>query len=246
MEAPAKQRLRARKQLPELCYLCGQKLARPINRDHVPMLQLWAPELRKKHEPKQLLTIPVHKGCNSAYELDEHYFVKAILPFVPRSYSGNTLFRKAIADYHDGKNRPLMQKILKEFERSPNGIILPGNKIVKRFDSKRISRVAWKIVRGLHFHHSGQCLPVDWTKTVELCQADESFEPPDHFKAFMTMPNNPAYGAYQGVFSYRFKKIPEADNLHYWALLILDCVLMIVAFHDLDCACAACTKMASA
>lgn len=228
-----------------LCYLCGQKLAPPVTRDHVPMQQLWAPELRKKHAPLRLLTVPVHKACNSAYQLDEDYFIKTLLPFVQGTYSGDALFRKAIAEYHDGKNRPLMQKVLREFERRPSGLTLPDSKIAKRFDGRRISRVAWKIVRGLHFHHEGDCLPADWTKAVELYFTDEG-EPPDHFKTFMAIPSNPAYGAHQGVFSYRFQKIPEASNLHYWALLLLDRVLLIVTFHDVDCACGACTSRRSA
>jgi len=158
----------AKKQTPELCYLCGHSLAPPIDHDHVPMQQLWAPELRKKHAPSQLLTIPVHKACNFAYQLDEDYFVKTILPFVRSSYSGDVLFRKSIQEYHRGQNRLLMQKVLREFDTRPSGLTLPANKIVKRFDGKRVSRVAWKIVRGLYFHHTGHYLPADWTRTVEF------------------------------------------------------------------------------
>ena len=50
--------------LPELCYLCGEPLAEPVSDDHVPMKQLFAPEVRKKYNPSILLTIPVHDRCN--------------------------------------------------------------------------------------------------------------------------------------------------------------------------------------
>ena len=197
-------------------------------------------ELRKKHNPN-LLTIPVHKSCNLEYQHDEDYFIQSIVPFVPQSYAGEALFRKTVADYHSGpKNRPLVHKVLGEFERSPSGLKLPRNKIAKRFDGKRISRVAWKIVRGLHFHHTNQVLPADWTKSVELHLADGSWVPPDHFKGFMSLPNNFPHGKYEGVFSYRFRSFPEANDLHYWALLIVDCVIVIVMFHDLTCACVEC------
>jgi hypothetical protein len=202
------------------------------------MQQLWAPELRKKHGPLELLTIPVHEACNSAYEFDEDYFVKTILPFVPASYAGDALFRRAVGRYHKGKKRPLMTKVLQEFDHAPSGLRLPQGMVVKRFDGKRISRVAWKIVRGLHFHHNGQVLREDWTMGVKLHLCD--VDPPDHFKLFMSLPDNPAYGRYPGVFSYRFRKFSEASGLHYWALLLLDRVLMIVTFHDAECECARC------
>jgi hypothetical protein len=230
------------KPLPKLCYLCGHALCQPVDNDHVPMQQLWAPELRKKHA-LHLVTIPVHKACNGAYQRDEDYFVRTILPFVPGSYAGDALFRKAMADYRDeDRKRPLMQKVLSEFERKPSGLTLPTGKIAKRFEGERVARIAWKIVRGLHFHHSGQVLPEDWTTSVQLHLADNLTLPPDHFLSFMSMPNNPAHGAYPGVFTYRFQKFPDAGDLHYWALLILDRILLIVTFHDFDCSCVACTK----
>jgi hypothetical protein len=203
------------------------------------MKQLWAPELRKKRAP-QLLTIPVHKACNSAYQHDEDYFVKAILPFLPNSYAGNVLFRKTISEYHRGRNRLLMQKVLREFDPRPSGLALPNDKIAKRFEGARISRVVWKIVRGLHFHHTNQVLPTDWTTSVALHLLDRTWRPLLHFLAFMQEPDNPPHGKDEGVFCYRYKKFPKANDLHYWALLVLDSVLLIVAFHDLDCSCGAC------
>jgi hypothetical protein len=63
----------------EDCYLCGLKLAAPIDWDHVPPKQLYAPEIRKAHHP-QLLTIPVHAACNKGFQKDEDYFVHALMP----------------------------------------------------------------------------------------------------------------------------------------------------------------------
>jgi hypothetical protein len=89
----------------------------------------------------------------------------------------------------------------------------------------------------LHFHHAGQVLPEDWTKSVEFHLADHNWEPPDHFLEFVSLPNNDPHGASEGVFSYRFRNFPKANSLHYWALLILDRVILIVVFHDLACTC---------
>jgi hypothetical protein len=52
--------------------------------------------------------------------------------------------------------------VLNEFDHNPSGLLLPGGKVLKRFDGKRIARVAWKMVRGLHFHYAHEVLPEDW------------------------------------------------------------------------------------
>jgi hypothetical protein len=92
------------KPIPDLCYLCGEPLAEPVSDDHVPMKQLFAPEIRKKHNPSHLLTIPVHDRCNKSYQLDEDYFVYSLMPFAPGSYSGTALYQKALQDYRGGNS----------------------------------------------------------------------------------------------------------------------------------------------
>jgi len=225
------------------CYLCGKALHAPTNKDHVPMRQLWTPELRAIYKPLVLLTIPVHKACNSAFQMDEDYFLATLMPFFAGSIAGDSHFRKHRADVHEQKNVPLKHMVLKEFDTTPSGLILPVGKVAKRFDGVRLSRVAWKIVRGLYFHHFSKLLPADWTIGVELFPAsDQSL--PSHFVEFMNLPDNPAHGRYQGVFSYRFQKfaIGLESPLHYWALLIVDRVVIVVTFHDISCGCVHCKE----
>ena len=62
-------------------YLCGKPLNPPTNVDHPVMQQLFAPELRRKHNISQLITFDVHEACNTAYKSDEDYFVRSLLPF---------------------------------------------------------------------------------------------------------------------------------------------------------------------
>jgi integrase len=48
-------------------------------------------------------------------------------------------------------------------------------------------------------------------------------------------------GDYPGVFTYRVQHFTEAEiSLHYWALLIWDCILVTVQFHDPACNCNQC------
>ena len=51
------------------CYLCGEALSAPINRDHVPPRRFFAPELRKKFKVTELITLPTHVSCNERWRL---------------------------------------------------------------------------------------------------------------------------------------------------------------------------------
>jgi hypothetical protein len=221
----------------DICYLCGQTLTPPTNVDHPVMQQLFAPEIRRKHNLSQLITFKVHEACNTAYKLDEDYFVRTLMPFAPGSVAGNAIYNKALKDYRAGKQVPLMRKVLSEFDPSPSGLILPDGKVAKRFDGDRLKRVAWKMVRGLHFYHTGEVLPEGWS-TVGVALFSPDQPPPEAVIEFAR--THTGHGTYPGVFDYKFDKYPEANNVHFWLLLLWDRIIFQVAFHDPACSCERC------
>jgi hypothetical protein len=77
-----------------ICYLCGKPLVPPTNDDHPIMRQLYAPELRRKYNNLQLLTLKVHVPCNTSYKQDEDYFVHTFMPFARGSEAGNAIYAK--------------------------------------------------------------------------------------------------------------------------------------------------------
>ena len=226
-----------KKALTNICYLCGKPLVPPTNADHPVMQQLFAPEIRRKYNISKLLTLDVHKSCNTAYKHDEDYFVRTLMPFARGSESGNAIYAKVLNDYRVGKEVLLTRKVLREFDPTPGGLILPGGKVVKRFESERLRRVAWKMVRGLHFHHTREVLPEQWsTVGVKIFSPDE--QPSNDVLLFASRTNS--RGTYPGVFDYKFDKFPESNNLHYWLLLLWDRLIFRVSFHDPHCACEKC------
>lgn len=226
--------------LPTSCYLCGKTLDEPIDWDHVPPKQLYAPEVRKAHNPSGLLTIPVHGSCNKSYQLDEDYFVYSLMPFARGSYAGNAIYNESLSKYRTGQRTGLAHKVLREFEPRPSGLILPGNKVIKRFEGARISRIAWKITRGLYFHHHNRTLSEDLVTWVSVTAPGE--RPPEHFLMFTSLPDNEPHGRYPGVFAYRFQNFTEEGNTHYWAMLLWDRIIVTVLFHDPECTCERCTE----
>ena len=91
--------------------------------------------------------------------------------------------------FHAGKNQKLVAMMTAEFDPRPGGLVLPHNQVVKRFDSKRIERVLWKIVRGLHFHRDdNEVLPENWQLSWSFTTRQEP-GPPEHSKLFRDLPN---------------------------------------------------------
>jgi hypothetical protein len=222
-----------------ICYLCGKPLVPPTNVDHPVMQQIFAPEIRRKHNVSKLITFDVHQTCNTAYQSDEDYFVRSLMPFARGSEAGNAIYAKALNDFRTGKQVLLTKKILSEFDPNPSGLVVLGGKVVKRFDGERLRRVAWKKVRGLHFHHTGEVLPEKWATVGVGIFAGET-PPPDDVLCFVNIAQS--RGVYPGIFDYKFDKFPESNNLHYWALLLCDRIIIRVVFHDPACACETCTS----
>src|SRR5262249_46427274 len=168
----------------------------------------------------------------------EDYFVRTLMPFARGSEAGNAIYQKVLDDYRAGKEALLTRKVLREFDPQPHGLVLPGGKVVKRFEGERLRGVVWKMVRGLHFHHSGgEVLPERWSSVgVKIFGPDD--QPTEDVVVFAG--STSSRGIYPGVFDYKFDKFVEPRNLHYWLLLLWDRLMFRVAFHDPGCSCETC------
>lgn len=228
------------------CYLCGAPLRPPTNNDHVPLRGLIAPAITQRHNLDRLLTIPVHRACNSAYSRDEEYFLASLMPFSRGSTAGDAIYRKYLDDFaKDTRKAKLMRKVLREFDAAPSGLVIPG-KVVKRQDGARISRVVWKIVRGLHFHHHGTIMPDGLNTNVTMTAPGE--RPPEPFLQVKDLPDDVTHGRYPGIFDYRFRCFDvDEGKLHYWGMLLWDKIIITVAFHDpWTCDCEKCVAALAA
>jgi hypothetical protein len=184
----------------QLCYLCGKTLTEPSSKDHVPLKALFPPEIRKKHKPTKLVTLRVHKACNESYHFDEQYFIYSLYPFALATYVGDAMRKHIREKFRARENQKLVAMMMAEFDPRPGGLVLSDEQVVKRFESVRIERVLWKIVRGLHFHHRTQVLPANWSLSWTLTTPQEP-GPPEHFKLFRDLPGNEPLGDYPGVFT---------------------------------------------
>ncbi len=221
----------------DICYLCGKQIIENKNDDHIPPKQFFATEIRKIHNPN-LTTLPAHRDCNFSFQLDEGYFVYSLAPMILESYSGRHVYNDMRRRFDEGKNVALVHKMLNEFDLNPSGLILPGNKIIKRFDRQRISRVIWKIVRGLYYIENKLILP-EGTKHRSFYTFPDD-RPPDIF--FLLAESN-AKGNYPGVFDYMYiKHIHDDITWNIWGLLFWDRIITTILFHDVECECPYCVN----
>lgn len=183
----------------------------------------------------------MHKACNSSYQYDEDYFVNTLAPFAVGSHAGDSFIQDVWLKYAEGKKQGLVGKVLQEFEHNPSDLFLPDNLIAKRFEANRLHRVAWKIIRGLYFHQYNAVLPEDTPNNLQIVPPGQV--PPEEF--LICLPDHPIHGQYPGVFDYKFAKFPEANNLNYWAILLWDRIILIMAFHDPNCTCMHCILLPS-
>ena len=230
-----------RREKPTLCYLCGHPLSGLTSKDHCPPKALFAEEIRKRHDLSQLITIRVHMDCNASYTRDEEYFQATMVPFAVGSEAGAAIYSQFFKNAKKEKTkRKLAETVFRQFETRPSGLHLPAGRVIMRLHGARVERVAWKIVRGLYFHHHRTILPEDIPFGCTVTPQGE--RPPELFLAVIGLPDDETHGQYPGIFDYRFL-VSEVDEgkLHYWALLIWDCILMIVSFHDpWSCECENC------
>jgi hypothetical protein len=215
------------------CYLCGKPLEGPTSADHVPP-KLFFPDTKGL----DLLTIPTHPGCNLAYQLDEEYFVHTLLPMTRGSAAGDAQHFRIRAKMKAGKNVALVNMVMDEFKNKVGGVHLPATRVAKLIDHYRFHRVLWKVIRGLHYHHTGEILPPGWGIQYWITPPYE--EPPELFRMYAESDRGVVRGKYPKVFAYFFERFKEAWGVHYWGFHLWDTVIVTAMFHDPACTCEIC------
>ena len=89
-----------------------------------------------------------------------------------------------------------------------------------------------------NFHHTGEILAPHWSLTYTVTAPRE--KPPDFFIAYAESGRGVIRGRYPSIFAYMFDKFPDVNDLHFWAFLLWDNIIVTAAFHDMSCGCDYC------
>jgi hypothetical protein len=236
-----------------VCYLCGNSIVEmDLSRDHVPAGQFFPKIFRTINEDK-LWKLPAHKSCNNNYHLDEEYFFFSLVPLTYGTPTGEEMWAelkrrfdedadKMRRQVHEGKTprgswEKLGHQVKKEFkDRTPGGIILPGGKIVKDIDRKRIYNVLWKVVQGLCYRDFERLLIGDFKPQInEHYPGDELL---DCFKPVVAQEKR---GIFHRYFDYTVLQGKAVQGHFYiWALGFWTSICYFVSFTDENCQCEKC------
>jgi hypothetical protein len=229
------------------CYLCGMAFVeKNWNRDHVPPRRVFPSAIRRALT-SDLLTLRTHVACQQAFARDEEYFFNSLLPNALAGPLGPMLsedFKALIA--RDSPAKKLSETIKRNFDTRPSGLILPGGLVVLRVDGDRLTRVVWKIVRGLFAVEYGRFLPEDTARKIEIVGPFDR-EVPEHIIPLIARPRS---GHTLTCFGQTFadsNEVKEWDGavLYMCLLEFWGCYLLYAAFHDPDCNCERCARPAS-
>ena len=178
------------------------------------------------------MTLPTHRSCNESFGRDEEYVINTLAPLAIGSVAANALFQHIADRIQSGKAIGLSKKILQSFDKRPSGLYLPDGLVLMRVEGARISRVVWKIVRGLYKHEYGSVLPETTKYFVEIKEPMNK-APSINDDLWEVVKTQQSKGPYQGVFAYKHLRA-EADGLvlYLWGMLWWDRLMVFVAHHD--------------
>ena len=224
----------------QVCYLCGKPIRSDQSDDHVPPKQFFPRDARKGLSPN-LTTLLAHRPCNQAYQSDEDYFVQAIGASQRDTPALNLIWSDISRALQRPQGRGLGLRVHSEFSnRTPAGIIMPPGMVVKTYDSDRVYRIIWKMVRGLHLKEFSAILPED---TIHRIQMITDASPDEMLQAVVNEPSREPN--FPGIFDYKFKEYEIGHPRHkamVWGLLIWDRFIFIILHHTVDCACHQCER----
>jgi hypothetical protein len=229
---------------PSVCYLCGDQVDRADRtQDHVPAKQFFPPSLRRRLNPR-LRTLTVHTACNHRFQADEDYFVYSVGTVSHGTPAGTSLVESRILPDvgRIGFGERVAELILRDVSAQEGGVWLPPGRLFKKFDSERIGRVVWKIVRGLWFIERRSVLPERTKSRFRIYSRDD---PPDPMLAPLL--RSERKGEYPFVFAYwSLRTLGRGGRIwETWALSFWDSFLFFVIFHCSTCSCSDCQSSAA-
>lgn len=216
-----------------ICYLCGNTIVADRSTDHLPPKQFYAASLRRDLNLSKLQGLPAHGECNKSIGHDEEYFAWTLVPLAAGSIAADALIMEHAQKFRKGSRVGLGKSVLSEFERRPSGLHLPRGIVLKRVQGPRVSRVIWKLTRGLYFQETGTVLPDDTPYTYEMIEPVRAAKAAGENPVWEAVKAQTAKGSYGGVFEYKYLVSDiDGEKLHTWGMLVWDRLMFFVAHHE--------------
>ncbi len=142
-------------------------------------------------------------SATSHLRATKSYFTWSLAPLAMASTAGSALVSHHADKFRGGRSQGLGRAVLREFEKQPSGLHLPPGLVIKRVQGERISRVVWKLTRGLYFHETSGVLAKDTPWTMEFVEPETARETAGRNAVWEAVKAQSSRGSYGGVFEYR-------------------------------------------
>jgi hypothetical protein len=224
---------RSRKHLPPgtRCYLCGDAIDASVqkwNRDHVPPKRVFGSEILNKYSP-QLAWLPTHVTCNSDYRADEEYFIASFVGHV-----GTNMAQAVRNDLRDAAARGhgvgLLREVIGRFGR----IVGPHGEVLYHYDTARVRRFVWKVVRGLYYlDRDDTVLPEQMRGEIHIVNPANPPEDLARIGWFAAVRDTEPLGRYGAIFDYKWLGWKDGDlRGHAVTMLLWDGLIIATLFHN--------------
>jgi hypothetical protein len=231
---------RSRQYLPAgtRCYLCGNVInpaAEKWNRDHVPPKRVFSSTVREQFSPK-LDWLPTHEACNSAYRADEEYFVASFAGHVQSSMA-DAVMKDLGEAAAKGHGVGLLREVISRFGR----IVGPNGEVLYEYDTARVHRFVWKVIRGLYYLDLDIVLPEAMRGEIHIVNPANVPEDLARIGWFPAVRDTAPLARYGTVFDYKWLGWKDGEvRGHAVSMLLWDGLIVASLFHDPACRCGHC------
>jgi hypothetical protein len=191
----------------EKCAICGIRDA--TGRDHVPPRSIFP-----RPWPSDLITVPACNECNNRASPNDEEFKVGISIMAGIETPATLELWKAGAMRTLAHNRRLHREVLQRFVkvevRSEGGIYL-GTEQAVLVPKKPVHAVLVRTIRGLYYHHFGECLGARARCDVQRFERG----PADSELSKMVL-RFPLVSVANGAFRYRYARAEEAPLSSLW------------------------------
>ena len=204
----------------KVCVYCGSR--KNLTKDHVPPKCLFAKPL-----PENLITVPSCRKCNKDASNDDEYFRlilanrRDVRDHPEASKTREKTARSLRYPEARGLTRAFLSGVRSLYFMNELGVIEPGAAYFVEYN--RIYRVASRIVKGLFWNETRECLPREYEVLArvdsDLPQIDQATKEM-FYQALKEEPRNVG----REVFKYWFKATPEDKFASIWILLFYESI----------------------
>jgi hypothetical protein len=131
----------------------------------------------------------------------------------------------------------LLHDVIGRFGR----VVGPAGELVYEYDTGRVDRFLWKLLRGIYTLNRNEVLPERMRGRIHLVDPRNPADDLRNIRWFANVRDTEPLARYGAVFDYKWLALKDGDvRGHAIAMLFWDGLIVATLFHDPSCECGEC------